>query len=291
MDICIAAAHFVSQRYATNTATKDIKMTNLTQQIVLKISPELNSLLDKAFEKSVQETGNPPTRSDYVRSILEKHCVSELKQYKSVANFYVKDELLNKVIWTLLCRIYQGSLPQQNPFRALHLTDFVVGARIGVEEIFYYLKDRGIVDLDKDNNGSLSLRLRVAPLQEAMQSVYYNNIQELKNIASDNIVYSNEMLNFIKMIKLWNKPENKYSVGDMCMFSFHLPQAKPNLSNNGFIITKDSSTLIPNEWFVRDVLNDSPSEYARQLWDISRKGDEHENELYITYPDIYIGQK
>jgi hypothetical protein len=264
-------------------------MTNLTQQIVLKISPELDGLLDKAFDKSRQETGNPPTRSDYIRSVLERHCLSELKPYKSVANFYVKDELLNKVIWTLLCKIHQGSLPQQNPFRALHLNDFIVGARTEIEEIFLYLKDRGVVDLDKDHNGFLTLRLRIPQVQDIIPAVYESNIQELKNIAKENIINSDEMQRFIELLKLWNTNKSKYSINDICFMCFHLPQAKDNLSNNGFIITGGSICVVAD--FMKGVIVDSPSEYARQLWGLPLfKNSISPSDLYITYPDIYIGK-
>jgi hypothetical protein len=265
-------------------------MTNLTQQIVLKISPELDELLNKAHEKSIQETGFPPTRSDYIRSVLKMHCELELREYKSIPNFYVKDELLNKVIWTLLCRIYQGTLPNEKVFRSLHLNDFIVGARTEVEEIFLYLKDKGIVELDKDHNGFLSLRLRTSEIKEVATHLYKIHLQELKNIALENIINSSEMKNFIKLLKLWNTPESRHSIDDICFLSFHLPQAKANISNNGFIITQNSICIVSD--FMKGVLVDSPSEYARQLWDLPLyKNNETNRELYITYPDIYIGQK
>lgn len=265
-------------------------MTNLTQQIVLKISPELDTLLDKAFDKSVQETGNPPTRSDFIRSALEIYCHSQLKEYKSVPNVYVKDEILNKVVWTLLCKIQLSNSPNQKPFRALHLNDFLVGARTEVEEVFLYLKDRGIVDLDKDHNGFLSLRLHSPGMKEAIQGVLDNNIEKLKNIAKENIIISNEMGRFIALLKLWNTSESKHSVGDICFLSWHLSQAKINLSNNGFILTENSICVVSD--FMKGMIVDSPSEYARQLWDLPLfKNNETNREIYITFPDIYIGQK
>jgi hypothetical protein len=265
-------------------------MTNLTQQIVLKISPELDELLNKAHEKSVQETGFPPTRSDYIRSVLKTHCDLELKEYKSIPNPYVKDSILNKVIWTLLCKIHLSTLPDQKPFRLLYLNDFIVGARTEVEEIFLFLKDRGIVELDKGNTGSLSLRLRTSEIKEVATHLYKIHLQELKNIALENIINSSEMSNFIASIKEWGKPNNSITIDDICLYSWHLPQAKTNLSNNGFIITKESNCFV--EGFRRELITaGSPSEYARQLWELNLFDENASNkDRYITYPDIYINK-
>ena len=261
-------------------------MTNLTQQIVLKITPELDALLDKAFAKSVHETGNPPTRSDYIHNTLEINCKFELKTYSSTPNVYVKDPIINKVIWTLLCRIYQGSLEGQKPFRGLHLDEFITGARTEVEEVFKYLQDLELVVLDKDHNGFATIRLRTSSTIDLVSC----HIEKLLDIARSNIIMSPEMKQFIDLLKLWNTPESKWSIGDICRITWHLPQAKNNISNNGFLLTESSNCIVGE--FMKGMICDSPSEYARQLWDLPLlKSGEKRTDLYITYPDIYIGTK
>lgn len=49
-------------------------MPILSEQILLKLSPELDKLIDDAFSKHLKETGEYITRSDYIRRILQAHC-------------------------------------------------------------------------------------------------------------------------------------------------------------------------------------------------------------------------
>jgi Arc/MetJ-type ribon-helix-helix transcriptional regulator len=55
-------------------------MSNLTKQILLKVSPELDDLIDQAFSKHLKKTGEYLTRSDYIRRILQKQCTTEMKE-------------------------------------------------------------------------------------------------------------------------------------------------------------------------------------------------------------------
>jgi Arc/MetJ-type ribon-helix-helix transcriptional regulator len=51
-------------------------MSALSEQILLKISPELDKLIDDAFSKQLKETGEYISRSEYIRRILQAHCES-----------------------------------------------------------------------------------------------------------------------------------------------------------------------------------------------------------------------
>lgn len=53
-------------------------MPILSKQIVIKVSPELDKLITKAFSKHLKETGEYLSRSDYIRRILQTQCSSEL---------------------------------------------------------------------------------------------------------------------------------------------------------------------------------------------------------------------
>jgi hypothetical protein len=50
-------------------------MSVLSKQILLKVSPELDDLIDRAFSKHLKKTGEYITRSDYIRRILQEQCL------------------------------------------------------------------------------------------------------------------------------------------------------------------------------------------------------------------------
>ena len=51
----------------------------LSKQILLKISPEINDLIDKAFTKHLKATGEYISRSDFIRRMIVAQCETGLK--------------------------------------------------------------------------------------------------------------------------------------------------------------------------------------------------------------------
>ena len=54
---------------------KDEKMT---EQYLIRVSPELIEIIDAAFTKHLKKTGEYLTKSEFVRRILREHCSSML---------------------------------------------------------------------------------------------------------------------------------------------------------------------------------------------------------------------
>jgi predicted DNA-binding protein len=57
-------------------------MKKLTQQYLLKMSPELAKLLDEAFSRHLRQTGQYITKSEWIRNVMEAHCNSMLTEEK-----------------------------------------------------------------------------------------------------------------------------------------------------------------------------------------------------------------
>jgi hypothetical protein len=49
-------------------------MPKLSKQILLKLSPKLDSLIDLALSKRLKITGIPITKSEFIRQLLEFAC-------------------------------------------------------------------------------------------------------------------------------------------------------------------------------------------------------------------------
>lgn len=55
-------------------------MSKLTQQLLLKMTPELNALIDKAFEQYLKQTGKYITRAEFIRGLIEQQCGENLER-------------------------------------------------------------------------------------------------------------------------------------------------------------------------------------------------------------------
>lgn len=249
-------------------------MTDQTK-ITFTVSKDLDKLLDLAFKRAVSDGNEFPTRTDYIRHILGDRVIEDLKDYSKSQSPLVIDDILNKVIWTILVKQHIHEL-NEITFHALHLNEFVSKSRIKVEEIFRYLADHGCARIYQDENQHPTLDKFDFDL--------------VKKLALNNIKQTREISLFVTTISKWNTPQAS-CIDDMCFTCFgNLPaNVKPILSENGFIITPVS------KWqgndLVKSFLCNSPSDYARQLWDIPIfKNNEKKNSLYVTLPDIYIGQ-
>lgn len=51
-------------------------MAKLDKQILLKISPELNEKIDKAFGQFLKNTGKYITKAEFIRRAIEKECLN-----------------------------------------------------------------------------------------------------------------------------------------------------------------------------------------------------------------------
>jgi Arc/MetJ-type ribon-helix-helix transcriptional regulator len=49
-------------------------MRTLTKQILIRVDPELDALVDRAFSKYLRETGLYISRSNFIRDCLERQC-------------------------------------------------------------------------------------------------------------------------------------------------------------------------------------------------------------------------
>lgn len=250
-------------------------MPNQTK-ITFTVSEDLDKLLDLAFERAVSDGNEYSTRTDYIRRILGDRVTEELKDYNNLQSPFVIDDVLNKVIWVILVKKHLCDLGE-TVFHAVHIDEFFSKSRIKVEEIFRHLSDNGCARIYKDEN------------QHSALDKF--NFDLLKKIALNNIKQIREMSLFVASISKWNTPQ-AVCIDDICYTCFgNLPaNVKPALSDNGFIIT--STSKWQGNDLVKSFICNSPSEYARQLWDIPVfKNDEKKNILYVTFPDIYIGQK
>src|SRR5574337_202867 len=252
-------------------------MPAYSEQLLVKLTEQDIADIDSGHHFYKDKFG---TRSDYVRYCIRTQVERDLQKFRATPNEYVKDVVLNKVIWTILSSHHLSTLPLPDgrPFRALYLDDFVSPLREYIEDIFRDLKKSGCLDYERNHAG------RVV--------AFGFDISKLVVVAKDNL-NMDIMQPFINGIKKWNTPQG-VSVDDICHSAFHSTKplkVKDDLSNNGFIILKDSRTHIPNNWFVRDVINNGPSEYARLLWDLEfYRGNDKPSNLYVTFPDIYMGE-
>jgi hypothetical protein len=248
-------------------------MSNLTVQLVLKITPELDNQLDRAFAVASQRGSLASNRTDYVRIVLGDHCAKELANHHEVASPLVKDPILNKVIWTIISKLALEKCDGV-PFRALHLDEFVSGSRTKVEEIFYYLSDNECCRLNKDYKG--------------WSTIDHFDEEKLKMLALANFKNHETMDMFGEHIQKWNTDKGM-SINDLCftLFLISARQLKDSLSDCGLIITHTSVCHTTD--FMKGMISDGPSEYTRVLWDVpifpSR---EKVSNLYVTYPDIYV---
>lgn len=55
-------------------------MPELTKQILLKMMPELEETIENAFSEYLKLTGDPITKAEYIRRILDRKCSLELKE-------------------------------------------------------------------------------------------------------------------------------------------------------------------------------------------------------------------
>lgn len=47
-------------------------MAKLSKQLMIKVSPKLFNDITKSFSKYLKQTGDPITKAEYIRKILEK---------------------------------------------------------------------------------------------------------------------------------------------------------------------------------------------------------------------------
>lgn len=253
-------------------------MTSLTVQLVLKITPELDKQIDAAFDVAKEHgTSKALTRTDYIREALEKQCAIELIEYRSVKSHFVKDSILNQIIWTIFSR---ANLQENEdiPFRALHLDEFISGSRVQVEEVFEYLS-------------SIPFCCKVSKDHRGFTTLSDFRLDELKKVALQNLKPNSGMDIFGQHISKWNTDKG-VPISDICFSMFrHIGMhSKDALGQDGFLITKDSNCHTSE--FMKGVIADGPSDYSKVLWNIPffKKGETHQS-LYVTFPDIYIGQK
>jgi len=50
----------------------------LSEQILLKLTPELSELITKAFSKHLKDSGEYISRAEYLRKMIEEKCQMEL---------------------------------------------------------------------------------------------------------------------------------------------------------------------------------------------------------------------
>lgn len=248
----------------------------LSLQLLLKLDQSLNDLVEKAFLINNEITTEVSSKSDFIRKILKEKCLEIVLKQGMENNPYVKDDLLNKLIWVIISRNRMATLeaPYGKLFRALHIKEFAPHVRLEIEDLFRLLKKENCLDYEKNHQGKLV--------------AFDFNINALLDKARSN-VDTEKMLTFIENIKKWGTIDNNLSIDHMCFISFgeDVSQIKKELSYNGFITTKESKTIIPTGYFVREFVNDSPTYYARQLWNIPGS-DKSPDSIHITFPDIYI---
>lgn len=247
-------------------------MTELTKQLVIKISPELDELIDSAFAKNVEETGTKTTRSDYIRDILKERCAEQLRQ--QTISLYVKDTILNNVIWAMFSKKSLSEIDNGKPFRALRIESFQSNIRNQVEEIFLLLETKQAIVLNKSYKDTLI--------------VTSFDWEKLKTIALSNIHMSDGMIDFIKGIKQWNT-KNAHSIPSLCFTSFCQTNAILDLSDIGLVHIERSISYLSD--LFKYLFVNSPSDYSRILFDIPLNKRETKKEFHITYPSIYILEK
>lgn len=54
-------------------------MAKLTKQLMIKISPEMETGIDKALSSFLKKTGEPITKAEFIRRILD----AEIKNHKT----------------------------------------------------------------------------------------------------------------------------------------------------------------------------------------------------------------
>lgn len=59
-------------------------MSVLNKQLLIRISPELDELITRAYSKSLTETGEHVSRADYIRGILQTQCSLEVGKEKNI---------------------------------------------------------------------------------------------------------------------------------------------------------------------------------------------------------------
>ena len=68
-------------------------MAKNTNQVLLKLTPELDAVIEKAFKQHLKETGEYITRSEYMRRMLKLQTDLQLSETNAL------------VIWAHLCSI------------------------------------------------------------------------------------------------------------------------------------------------------------------------------------------
>jgi hypothetical protein len=52
---------------------------NLTKQYLIRLSPELDEMIDEAFSKHLKKTGEYIAKSEFVRRLLQEACSKKTK--------------------------------------------------------------------------------------------------------------------------------------------------------------------------------------------------------------------
>lgn len=199
---------------------------------------------------------------------------------------FVKNIELNQLLWTIISKDQLTRLPYPRNFLSLRLTDFslpdeATGNRM--EDCFRLLGREGCATYELDRN-------RVPTLLPPF------DIAKIEKMADTNLDHF-LLDHFIQGIKKWNTPQAR-PVDEICYTAFcvsasreGLKAIKKELSDVGLIIIDSSKSYVPDDYFVRGIIVDSPSDYARRLFDIPIFNVKNpESGLYVTYPDIYILQ-
>lgn len=189
---------------------------------------------------------------------------------------------LNKVLWVILTRIYEDSLPIENrrtakPFDFLHIDDFEKSSQKDIQEAFILLAENPQNVVKYKNNIDFN-------------AIYEFNKDKLKQLAIENLCKNECMQTFTARIKKWNNGEMgglHYIITDS-FYTFNqsnggrkYDQMCQELSDNGMIV---SETSIRNKKLFLDMGIKSPSQYLRSILDIETKN----TNMYITYPSVYL---
>lgn len=71
-------------------------MSKLSNQLLIKVSPELDSLIDQAYVKHISKTNKHITKSEFVRTVLNSHCSFSMSSDEALIIYSYLEAAANK---------------------------------------------------------------------------------------------------------------------------------------------------------------------------------------------------
>jgi hypothetical protein len=263
---------------------------------VIMLVPKLLRL-DDATIQEVEELAQKLSEKEYtsfsalVRKLI-RNGMDDMKTRSSpiggVKMNIVKDQDLNQVLWAIFAKKYQ----QGSNFKCLHLDDFKESYRRGIEEVFFFLDDKGLVKFFDDVNSYRTIySFKFEELQKLALSNFIDKypvkdiLERITSICSNpgyNMFHADEAINF--RLGISNTCNINKCIGDKCP-NHSYDDAIRSLADCGVLI--DGCSIRTNVHQFNDFGHGQPSIYIRHILGVNNLDTRMYNDM-LSFPQSLI---